>query len=524
MKLSLRVRVLLIVSAINLIVFGAAFWLATREIESRLRSEYETNESEASRVLFERLQSTVDRGGGIRVASILQWPMWRYFNDALIVHRNLGTDERGNIQPRGAWLNPLGRLRRSGTLDEQAVLADVAHAISIGTSVPSQGGTAVPIRDPGGEVWGGCWFTLAEFRPPASPFELLLPGFLVSTLLITLATFWILRRSVLDPVARLSDASRRLAQGELSARAGSEHSAGELGDLIRTFDVMAGQIEGFDARRAREVHEATEQVRRAEGAAMTQRRLAATGELAAGIAHEINNPLGGLLNAVDALESGELPPPKRAQYHALLRNGLERIRLTVGQLLRFTPRSARPVPVAMVEPVVDAIALVLHRAHALGVALHLHDALGRVDDEAAESLRSLPPVLGEAHEIGQAVLNVLVNALDALESQRAVQPARETRGAGGGGRIDVRLAHVAGSIVLTIEDDGPGVAREDLPRLADLFFTTKEVGKGTGLGLSIVHQVVHRHGGSVHLSSEPGRGLRVEIALPAWFPGAEVRP
>jgi signal transduction histidine kinase len=511
MKPSLSVRVLGIVTAVNLVVFAGAFWLTTREIESRLRTEYERNLSEASLVLLERLQSTVDQEGGLRVATILAWPMWRYFGDALIVHRNLSADDRGRIHPRGAWLNPLGRSNRSVNTDEQAVLADLALAIQGGDSRPSQGGTAIPIRDATGAIWGGCWFTRAPFRP-ASPIGVLLPGFLLSTLLITLATAWILRRSVLDPVSRLSGASARLAAGDLAARAGPGSAPGEIGDLIRTFDVMAGQIQGFDARRAREVHEATEQVRRAEAAAMTQRRLAATGELAAGIAHEINNPLGGLLNAVDALERSELPPAKRAQYHGLLRSGLERIRRTVGQLLRFTPRSARPVPLALVEPVADAIALVQHRASALEVMIRLGDPTDRSGEEALTALRELPLVLGEAHELGQAVLNLLVNALDAIE-----ESGRDPRG----GRIDVRLAQVGEAIQLVVEDDGPGVALEDLPRIADLFFTTKEIGKGTGLGLGIVHRVVHQHAGSVHITSEPGRGLRVEISLPVWRPGRE---
>jgi len=509
-RLSLRVRVLAIVTAANLAVFGGAFWVSSREIQSRLRIDYEKSISEAARVLSDRLQSTVDQGGGIRVATILGWPLWRYFDDALIVHRSIDVDERGRIHPRGAWLNPLGRMRRGVAIDEDVVLADVTRVIQDGVPRASLGGTVVPIRDATGEVWGGCWFTLAPFQPPASPFEVILPAFLVSTVLMTLATVWILRRSVLDPVGRLAAASRRLAAGELSARAGPDLSAGELGELIRTFDVMAGQIEGFDAHRAREVREATEQVRRAEAAAMTQRRLAATGELAAGIAHEINNPLGGLINAVDALEKGQLSPAKSVQYYGLLRSGLERIRTTVGQLLRFTPRTARAVPLALVDPVLDAIALVQHRSNGLGVEIRLGDTAGRSDVDVIDVLRSLPPVMGEPHELGQATLNLLVNALDAIETRTDGRR---------GGRIDVRIGRSGDHVVLVVEDDGPGVREEDLPRISDLFFTTKEVGKGTGLGLGLVHRVVRDHGGAVHLASQPGRGLVVEIQIPIWVPG-----
>lgn len=499
-KLSLRVRVLLIVSAINLLVYGTGFLLVGRDVDEQLRAEY-------SRSLFDRLRSTVGPQGDINVATILQWPTWTYFDDALIVHRNLETDSAGRIRPRGAWINPRGRMTRAFGFEEQGVLRDIARAIGTGAALPSHGGTVIPISDAQGEVWGGCWFALSGFESQVSLLKRLLPWFVISTALITLATFWLLRRAVLDPVQQLTTVARRLAAGDLAARTRGEPAEGELGELMRTFDDMAAQVEGYNARLALEVAEATEQVRRAETAAMTQRRLAATGALAAGIAHEINNPLGGLLNAVDALERGELPPPKRVQYHQLLRGGLERIRLTVGQLLRFTPRASRPVPLALVDPVSDALALVHHRAEAQGVAVVLSDAEGRDREAALESLRALPPVLGEAHDLGQAVLNLLVNALDALED-----PARGKRG----GRIDVRLAAQGESVVLVVEDDGPGVAAEDLPRIADLFFTTKDVGKGTGLGLAIVHRVVHQHGGTVHLASEPGRGLRVEIVLPAW--------
>src|SRR5262249_35837030 len=140
----------------------------------------------------------------------------------------------------------------------------------------------------------------------------------------------------------------------------------------------------------REVARATEKARAAEAAAMTQRRLAATGELAAGVAHEINNPLGGLLNAAESLSRENLPEAKRAQYESLLRNGLERIQATVGRLLRLAPRQAKPQPVALVQPVIDAIALVQHRASEQRVALEF--TCGRERADAEERARALPPV------------------------------------------------------------------------------------------------------------------------------------
>jgi signal transduction histidine kinase len=133
-------------------------------------------------------------------------------------------------------------------------------------------------------------------------------------------------------------------------------------------------------------------------------------------------------------------------------------------------------------------------------------------------------VLGQANELGQAVLNLLVNALDAIGTKPRVDAGETGRGAKPRGHVEVRIEQrpvpiadqITDQIVLSIADDGPGVRAEELARVADLFYTTKDVGKGTGLGLSIVHGVVTSHGGRVHLESTPGVGFRVELSLPIW--------
>ena len=242
---------------------------------------------------------------------------------------------------------------------------------------------------------------------------------------------------------------------------------------------------------------------------MTQRRLAAMGELAAGIAHEINNPLGGLQNAVVSLARGDLPPSKRRLYLELLQNGLERIRLTVGQLLKFTPRAVHKTHLSLREPIEDALALVRHRASRLGVELSFVDELQpsrspRAPGPHAPSPRA-PSIVGEAHELAQAVLNLLMNALDALEGY-----SREDR------RVDVTLrwAEPGKSVELAVRDNGPGVASGELDRLADLFYTTKAPGKGTGLGLALVHRIVAGHGGTVRLESQHGKGFSAILVFP----------
>jgi signal transduction histidine kinase len=508
-NLTLRQNALAWIVLIHVAVVSAEFLLLARRLE--------VSDREIEREYGGRLVSTL-RGqiqrGELNAARILQWPGWESFADAVLLDRHLALDAQGAIRPQGLALNPLGAARRGIEFDEQGFYAAMQFALERGQPVENvEGGHVVPIDTLDG-VWGACWFALApdtgRTRRLAIGFLALLVG---STAVLAAGTFAALRRTVLDPVSQLSRAARAVAAGDMSVRVRAPDRRDELSELMRTFNSMIAQVEGFNARLAREVREATEQARRAEAAAMTQRRLAATGELAAGIAHEINNPLGGLSNAVERLRQEDLPREKRAQYFDLLASGLERIRQTAARLLRFTPRQSRRGPVAVVDPVVDAVSLVRHRAARQGVALAISDGERSSDgeplpDELRASLVALPAIQGDAHEIGQALLNLLVNSLDALETKPAA-----------GGRIDVVVRRVDApalgpSISVEVKDNGPGVGPEELPRVSDLFYTTKEVGKGTGLGLAIVHAVALAHGGRVELASTPGEGFVARLILP----------
>jgi len=493
MRFPLRLRVLGLVFAINAAVFGAGLVYLVGRIASA-RAE------QGAEILDYTLSNTIIPGGELKVAEILSSPQWRHFADAIVVDRNLRRVHE-ELQPQGVFLNPLGSARRAAGFDRHAALEDIAAAIDRGARVQGGSGSAVPIFDPAGKLWGGCWYRLEAATETGPLVASLVPWFLLSTLLLTFGTFTMLRRFVLAPVEELARGAERLAAGELSARLVEPDRRDELSDLIRRFNAMAATVQGFSATLEREVARATEHARAAEAAAMTQRRLAATGELAAGVAHEINNPLGGLLNAAEALANEKLPPEKRSQYHALLHSGLERIQVTVGRLLRLAPRQAKPQPISLAQPVADATALVQHRAAQLRIAIEL-TCEGRAE-RAEERARALPPVMGELNELAQAVLNLLVNALDALEDAHVPN-----------GRIQVDLRRDGGDLVVSVADNGPGVPAGELPRIADAFYTTKEVGRGTGLGLTIVHNVAASHGGRVELFSPPGAGFRAELRLP----------
>ena len=486
--MSLRLRVLLLVTVVNVVVFAAGLWfLASGLVEQR---------EELQREFVERLdytlRPTIDPEGDLKVAQILQWPYWKEFEDALIVDRNWEVAADGRIVPRAVFLNPTGSFRRRHPVDVDAILRLMVQAVEESRPIAGGDGISLPVYDSSGRTWGACWFRLDTRVDRGRLVMSLLPWFLGSTVLLILGTFLLMRSFVLQPVEQLAEGARRVRAGALGTRLAVPRRHDELSDLMRSFNEMTEQVQSFNERLEREVEQATLRVRQVEKAAMRQRQLAAMGELAAGIAHEINNPLGGMLNAVEVLGREDVSEVRRRKYLGLLHDGLERVRATVGKLLRFTPRGTARAAVDLREAAREAAALVEHRAEKLGVAFEV--------DPGEEPAR----VLGDRTELGQAILNLVVNALDALEES---PPA-------GGGRVAVTVRAAAERVVVTVEDDGPGVAPEMLDRIGDLFYTTKDVGKGTGLGLALVQSIALQHGGRVELSSKPGEGLRVEVHLP----------
>ena len=506
---SLRVQVVAWLFLINALVFvSGGLWLQRAFDQAQDRRS--AAQEERVRVVFDDLMvllgETISASSEINVKRILEDSTWQSVADAMIVDKNLA-EVGGELVHFGVALNPAGAARRGARPVRQVLLRALSRVIETGEPVEVAGGRAIQILDPTG-VWGAFWYRMpATVLENGNTFGRLLPWFLVSTLLLTVGSFLLLSRLALVPVQRLARGVRRLESGDLSARVEVASASREFGELMRGFNAMADKVEGFNAHLEEEVRRATRQARAAEKAALTQRRLAAMGELTAGIAHEINNPLGGLLNAAHVLAREDLDPVRQKRYVALLTGGLERIRDTVSGLLRFTPRETAAGPVDLIDVANDSLALVRHRSAGLGVELVLEvDGKRLAPGEAREELGLV--VEGARNELGQALLNLLGNALDAHEEASSAMAGR---------RVMVSLVSARGPdapALVSVSDNGPGVTADVLERVSDLFFTTKEVGKGTGLGLGIVHRIVEAHGGRVQLESEPGVGFTVRIELP----------
>ncbi|MBI4525331.1 MAG: HAMP domain-containing protein [Deltaproteobacteria bacterium] len=279
----------------------------------------------------------------------------------------------------------------------------------------------------------------------------------------------------------LSEAMSRVQSGDLESKA-PEENRDELGQLGKSFNAMVSRL----AKAKRQIEDRhAEEVRRAEN-------LASLGKMAAGVAHEINNPLAGMQNCVRTLAKKAGDDAQRKQYLTMLQEGLERIGRTVRQLLDFA-REARP----KIEET-DLVVLVRR-----SLALLEHELVARKISFSLTMDSGLPPVLGDSQQLEQVFLNTLMNAVEAMPDGGAI-----TISVGLSERRAGRFAEAR------VRDTGTGIPAHHLPQIFDPFFTTKEVGKGTGLGLSVSYGIVKAHGGSIDVESEIGKGSTFTVVLP----------
>jgi two-component system NtrC family sensor kinase len=264
----------------------------------------------------------------------------------------------------------------------------------------------------------------------------------------------------------------------------------------KAFDEIAQLNETLEAR----VEERTRELREAQGQLMQSEKLKGLGQLVAGVAHELNNPIGFvhanlqlldefIVKLEDAREKGGDTEKIREAIGKLLsrsREGTERVKQIVMDLRSFSRMDqAELQEVDLHEEIDRTLALMEPR---------LKNGIQVVRDYG-----ELPQVRCYPGQLNQVFLNLLMNACDVVE---------------GGGTITIHSERTDQGVRLDFHDDGPGIPADAQSRVFDPFFTTKPVGKGTGLGLSLSHGIIDRHGGRIHIDSEPGQGTSFIIDQP----------
>lgn len=312
---------------------------------------------------------------------------------------------------------------------------------------------------------------------------------------VALLAYVLLTHLIVRPLERLTSSAEQFAHGAEHVVMHEQGSA-EAVRLARTFNEMATLLRAERKQltdRLAELERMTSELRQTQRQLIHGEKLASVGRLAAGVAHEIGNPLAAILGLLELLREGDLSPAQSSEFLTRIAAETERINGIIRDLLDFARQDNAPEELHeagdLRAAIDDAVTLLRPQkaSRAVTIDVHVDPAAGRV--------------LGAQRKLTQVVLNLLLNALDALA---------------GAGRVVIHVepdARAADMVVLRIEDDGPGIAPAVAQTLFEPFSTTKPAGKGTGLGLAVTHAIVDSLAGSIEAFNRSQGGACFVVRL-----------
>jgi two-component system NtrC family sensor kinase len=317
------------------------------------------------------------------------------------------------------------------------------------------------------------------------------------------------------PIQQLIASTKEISIMNLDAPIRVSSGSAEISDLARSFDAMRvrlkaaiSEINEFTQKLETKVEARTRELQVAHQKLMQSDRLASLGQLSASVAHEINNPVAGILNLSMLLQrilkDDGVPPERLAdfkRYLSQITNETSRVGRIVSDLLAFSRRPAPHRSEADLNGIIqNTLSLIAHKLKLNNVEVRL------------ELDNALPHVQCDRSQIQQAVLNLVLNASEAMQGKPAPLLVVATgRGAGA-------------TAWFRVTDNGEGMPPEVQKKIFDPFFTTKPEGKGVGLGLAVTYGIIHSHGGEIEVKSAPGQGTSFTVTLPLQSPQTAPSP
>jgi two-component system, NtrC family, sensor kinase len=479
-KLGLRVRILLLLGGLLVLAFGSLFYAVATYTRYAMRDARLSSVRALGRVVSREVVEARMHAGSDEYERLLSARIGSEGVEAIGVYDKSG--------------QPVTRSGTAGAVD------------ALPASVDPRRELLFEIETPRGPTWAvgvpgalGSTVTLLRGDPAAgrtTPLLRLVALYMtLMALALLLGAYAALTRQIVNPLDALGHAAERVAGGvrRLEVPRSGARELVELGTSLRSMTERLLANEQELRQKIDQVELATQNLREAQDRLVRSERLASVGRLAAGLAHEIGNPLSALLGMEELLLTGELEPAESRDFLLRMRKETERIHAILRDLLAFARPSAHvageiPDPGAIQAAVEDTVALLAPQRDLRQIGLALD-----VDPE-------LPPVSLSREQLVQVVLNLVLNAADAC---------------GKGGHIVVRGRRTERGARLVVEDDGPGVASAVRERLFEPFVTTKEVGKGTGLGLAVCRGLVEAAGGTIAFDTDHQPGARFVVELPA---------
>jgi len=329
---------------------------------------------------------------------------------------------------------------------------------------------------------------------------------IVLTVILTIIAFLLtifLTRYIIGPLSSLVEATHKVASGDLSYKV-KLHSNDEIGDLTLSFNEMTENLKtAYEKleKRTQELELTNKELKDTQYKLVQSSKMAAIGQLGAGVAHELNNPLGGILGyAQYTLQKVRKPgftqdDFKTCQtYIEYIERESLRCKTIVENLLKFSRGPKKEMEdVDLNQVIKDTMPLTGHELRS-----HRIEIIENYDPE-------LPKIKGNFNKLQQVIVNMMINAGHAIPEGGKLYMTTKTKKSEGGAAL---------AAVVTIEDTGHGISPENMKKLFEPFFTTKIDSKGTGLGLAVSYEIIQEHGGEVGVESQVGKGTKFTLTIP----------
>jgi len=492
---SLRVRLAILVAICTAIVIGIESYLETRVFENAVeRDLFETARLMAMTIAddYELRPEPID-------ATALTADLHELVLSAPML-RTLTVVQVANTTPTVIASTSSGE--RSEALD-LALQAVRTSSTSFGSTATGTAAVAVPVsRADGTRAAAVVTISLGSLQQLRTKGRQVTLWFTpAAIILLTLLVDWLARRLIHRPVRVIRDTMVQAGEGDFTARA-EQIRPDELGAVAEGLNDMLQRLQDFHEALQDRVDDATSELRirneelvesykrvlaLREALARTE-QLAAVGQMAASVAHQVGTPLNLISGYVQMLQEEASDNQKTAERLEIVQEQIAKVAAVVRTLLDHSRRPPARAPAAVASLLSRTADVARPKLDASGIELTL-------DIEP-----NLPPIWADSEQLELAMLNLITNSLDAMPH---------------GGALAIRASRAADGVRIEITDTGTGIPKELLPRIFQPWVTTKPAGRGTGLGLSITHDVVQRHGGTITVVSDHGRGTAFTIDLPS---------
>jgi len=327
---------------------------------------------------------------------------------------------------------------------------------------------------------------------------------LLNTIILVLFGIYLLSRTVVRPIHRLLSITEQFKNGEPFPNL-ADFSPNEIGRLSRSLNMMLKRLD--ENKKELKAHissleKANQDLRQAQDEIIKSEKLASVGRLAAGVAHEIGNPIGITLGYLELLKDETLSKEESRDFLKRMESEISRISQTIRQLLDFSrPASGEMEQTGIHDLIMETVNMLKPQP------MMAHIKIRPVLEASKDTVRADP------NQLKQVFLNIIMNAADAMTNEEVSNDEIA-------GTLIIKTIDAGDSIELRFEDTGTGISQQELAHVFDPFYTTKDTGTGTGLGLSVCYRIIEGMGGSIRAESTQDEGTTIIIDIPLYHEGS----